>query len=791
MMNSRLVLAGIVCLWSLGCSEKIGPVGSEARPVLMLADFSSGDVAGWEALSSARVSLAEKAGVGSSAAMCFLAPKYDGAEGEDRWPQVKYSEFGAIAGLEGYDFIVADCFLAEGLPAQLRTCVTTKAGKKVVDTSSMLKPGEWIEVRRSLTRGGLSHAEIGQFGFYLTEPASEMKIYIDNVRLESAVPEAMAELAARYEAAGLNAAEIRTCRKNALTGEIALKEARARLRELERGFRRGQSDAMLVRYAARHQGAGFAVAFADSTRRIFTHEMPLDAELAESWRMSLARGEYEAFQAVVIAPSDKPLKNVKATVENLKNGSGGILAEAQAFPVGFVKTRPSRHDVSYVGWYPDPILEFMEAVEVKAGEAQPFWVRVKADGRTEPGIYRGNLIVCADGMKTQSLPLEVEVWDFTLSKTGHLRTATSIYTSDLLPPARKLEAIDWALDRYRLNAFSIYEGGVYENTELTALETYRQRVPLGLNGIPLLYLKLPRQALHTGKNLGSRKSKEEWSKLSPEQQRHYPPEEKERILDILAKLVPEYKKAGIWGYCYVYGFDEATPSEWPAVTEVCREIKARYPDLEIVSTAYDHSFGTETILGDALDGWIPHLECYNFNVAEKARAGGKKVWWYSTLFLIDEKPLWAMRNAMGAQAWRLKVDGFLYWTITRWQDSNKKPVASGPYTEWNPETHPRDNGGGSFVCMGPEGKLLPTVRLENIRDGLEDYEYFWLLADLLKAIEKNAPAKVLSAMRAALEISPELADLRYADSYPNDPRLLLEKREQAARAIVLGRKYLK
>ena len=82
---------------------------------------------------------------------------------------------------------------------------------------------------------------------------------------------------------------------------------------------------------------------------------------------------------------------------------------------------------------------------------------------------------------------------------------------------------------------------------------------------------------------------------------------------------------------------------------------------------------------------------------------------------------------------------------------------------------------------GPEGRPLSSVRLVNIRDGLEDYEYLWLLRQRV-AQRKNAGREVPQQISKLLEIPDEVAkDLRH---YTVDPSAMLAHRRRLAEAIV-------
>ena len=159
--------------------------------------------------------------------------------------------------------------------------------------------------------------------------------------------------------------------------------------------------------------------------------------------------------------------------------------------------------------------------------------------------------------------------------------------------------------------------------------------------------------------------------------------------------------------------------------------------MPISTTAYDHEFGVGTPL-DVMDWFTPLTPKFDPEKAAKSRAAGHQVWWYiccgphapqANMFI--ECPAIEGRVLMGAETTRQRPDGFLYYQITIW--NSKRCITSGPFTDWDPRSWTRYHGDGSWTCVGPDGKPLPTVRLENFRDGLEDYAYALALEKKLKA----------------------------------------------------------
>ena len=97
---------------------------------------------------------------------------------------------------------------------------------------------------------------------------------------------------------------------------------------------------------------------------------------------------------------------------------------------------------------------------------------------------------------------------------------------------------------------------------------------------------------------------------------------------------------------------------------------------------------------------------------------------YPTSYI--ETPVIVTRLLMGAMTAKYRPDGYLYYSVSHWNAT--KPITSGPFTDWPALSLPPDfNGDGCWVCVGPDGIPLSTLRLENFRDGLEDFAYVKLI----------------------------------------------------------------
>jgi len=172
------------------------------------------------------------------------------------------------------------------------------------------------------------------------------------------------------------------------------------------------------------------------------------------------------------------------------------------------------------------------------------------------------------------------------------------------------------------------------------------------------------------------------------------------------------------------------------------------------------------------------------------------VWWYiccgpphphANWFV--EYPAIETRLLMGAMTAKYRPDGFLYYALTRWPN-NTKPIEDGPFTAWNPASFKTFNGDGSILCPGPGGKPLATIRIENFRDGLEDYAYARILEATIEAKEQAIGAETpdstdrqwLKNARSLLNVPESLVE--DLTKYTHDPEAVYAYRERLAKAIM-------
>jgi hypothetical protein len=100
-------------------------------------------------------------------------------------------------------------------------------------------------------------------------------------------------------------------------------------------------------------------------------------------------------------------------------------------------------------------------------------------------------------------------------------------------------------------------------------------------------------------------------------------------------------------------------------------------------------------------------------------------------------------------------DGRFIYPPRHWKDSSDRPLLEGPVT---------------------------SIRWENLRDGMEDYEYLWLLrAAIEKAAKANKHGQLLAEANDLLKVPDSVSkDLTH---FAVDPHALLARRDRVASMI--------
>jgi len=270
---------------------------------------------------------------------------------------------------------------------------------------------------------------------------------------------------------------------------------------------------------------------------------------------------------------------------------------------------------------------------------------------------------------------------------------------------------------------------------------------------------------------------------------------------VFGRMVDHLREKGWLDKAYAYWFDEPSEDEYPYVNEGMDLLKENCPGLARLLTEQ-----VEDELIGHVNLWVPVLSRYDPIKCQLRQAHGERVWWYVCCGprapypnnFIDHPAInhrirfWMME--------KYGVTGSLYWSTTYWYGKDRK--FRSPWEDAmsiNPRGGHWGCGDGMMFyppCREPSDKPVVeppviSIRLELLREGLEDREYFWTLRrelkrvrDLLDALPPERKVAALAVIRQA-ERALGAPD-RLAESlteYTKDPRDIFRERDRIARAI--------
>lgn len=510
---------------------------------------------------------------------------------------------------------------------------------------------------------------------------------------------------------------------------------------------------------------------ADSMEKVFRDE-PWSRAPATTLLIEAAKNEVEGVQLVVAPAAKEDLRAATLEVTDLAGENGAAIARSNITwnVVGYVETAQPAYPTTKVGWWPDPLLPDRQ-FDVKAGQVQPVWINVRIPADAKAGIYRGKVTVRVAGVQEQSVPLEVRVWDFAVPKQQHLETCFLLrpdnfqrfYRLPKVPIEMFEEWVDFCLDH---------------------------RISVTLCDWPDFKKDVERLVARQLDRGGSAfcLANAWFQKGAPETRRKH-------NAQMVGEINPLYDRAKQRGWidrAYVYCHDEIGKEQYTFAHELYGDLKKAMPDLRLMQTFYKDD--PIPALGDVLDVWAPVTGRYRQAEFQRQQAKGDGVWWYVCCGpskpyanLMIEWPAIDHRILLW-QNWKYNVTGLLYWGLNVWGE-NEKGDKRWPEAKWNPATFVNEagkghNGDGQLIYPGPNRRPLSSIRLENLRDGIEDYEYLWLLRDAVTRLKKSDPAKhqaLIAEAERALAIDD--AVVKDLTNFTGDPKVLRQSRAALARLI--------
>lgn len=502
----------------------------------------------------------------------------------------------------------------------------------------------------------------------------------------------------------------------------------------------------------------------------YTLEQTPDLKYGSDPSIEMCKNEVESVQLIVT-----PSENVTAydlSVGALTNGKAVIPASNVSVYSEFYANITSTSTLLFsTGYYPDAMIPLSYVKEkkenvIKKGQNQAFVLQVKTDADTPAGIYTAPVTVTLNG-KEYKKTLTVRVRDYAISTATHTKTAMAVWDDQLV--YGHYEVTEELIDNYYefFNDYRVTPLNLPNVKKLSPEEqadkVFEYALREDVSGINLPYATVYK-AVQSGDYKG----------------RSYATFDSSRMDKMLRRIIERCKQSGknVFDKLYVYigALDEPTASKYYMVREANNDfmvlknalandarlfggssfsgIKESMLDMDfIITTPINDSLYMDRENGDyrGVDTWCPQFD--NFSTEEdralvkERQAAGDKVWWYGCMMPTNPYPTYHIDdNLVGSRILNYMmmdygIDGNLYWSVNIYAAYDKALRSYVYRDQWtNPMAYPGINGDGYLVYPGTKYGVngpIPTIRLESIRDGIEDYEALYLLKNLTENLAKQ------------------------------------------------------
>lgn len=548
---------------------------------------------------------------------------------------------------------------------------------------------------------------------------------------------------------------------------------------------------------------GLSVAKADVASLVFP-EQPVN-DCRGGFELKLAKNERETLQLAVRSPVEcgafacepsAPRNSAGDCLEIEPGWAECVFVDApSAFYVH--DTKPwmlmyphTRHPTSdgWSGWWPDPIAPGT-CTRLAARFTKAFRLLVKTSVRTAAGEYHGTLAWKIGGKVVRRDPYVVRVWDFQLPQE---RSFHATFDVRGLSSQKEREKAYKVLAEYGLDAdqscrtlrFSRNEEGriscdFSEFDRLTELY-------FGKWGFACAYF--PRNPFYVfgwGRKpfdfMGARAYDEgavDRSKLRPEYTAAY----KEAL-----RLFWEHLKKKGWKDKFVLYISDEPYLDRPEIVAQLKAICDMVHEVDPAIRTYVSTWRWKKEWEGCIDIWgVSASGRFPVEKIAELRRGGSRFWFTTDAQFPLDTPYLASELMFPSIAYFLGVERYECWNCLnfprdgawRYGFDRFRPRFGIPGKKDRWVRVPVGDGVLMYPPVdGRTGNMVPTIRIDAIRDGLETYEYL----KLLEQVKSPAAIDILARYRDLATV-PNPGG-KYSKSMLPDPRLFGELREAAGNLL--------
>lgn len=504
------------------------------------------------------------------------------------------------------------------------------------------------------------------------------------------------------------------------------------------------------------------------------------------------RNEVVSAQCVIQARDD--LNALSISISPLKQREGAAVIPAADVQWNFVKgiriekntpkIRPSDLIRPAPALFPD-CLDNARQSQVSKGSLKSVYLTIRIPRNAEAGEYRGEVVADGSGMCV-TLPLVLTVYPLVLPDQRHVMV-TEWFSTDWFA---KFHGMDSKSPEQYFKMLRVYADNMAEHRQnvfrvdldlVTSAQTADGKFRFDFSRFDrfaqVFWDTGRMDRLETG--FVAHFGPEGWSSREIMVNHFRVQDEatgrtrriagKEFLPQFLPALVKHLRKKGWLEKTLFHIADEPSDHNILAYREAADFVHRCAPELRRLDAI------ETTHCRGSLEVWIPkldHLATWESEF-EEARRQGNELWFYTVgIFQGGSLPNKTMdvplveSRVLHWLNYRYSLTGYLHWGFNYWTD--------------DPWGAPGQHNGDGWHVYPAKGGLLNSLRWEQMRAGLQDYECLWLLEDKIARIRATLSPRLqalIEPRRRGVEIASQV--VRSYSDYTRDPAVLYAARLQA------------